>query len=188
MRVTLITEIDTRETFEFSMEAMAGKVITAVLDAEHCPVDAEVSFTVCDGDAIREMNREYRGIDRVTDVLSFPNLTFEAPSDFAQIAEDPYGCMDPETGRVFLGDIVLNAGRVREQAAAYGHSVLREFCFLIAHSTLHLCGYDHIEPSDAQTMEERQRVILDSMGITRDLTDEGSDVASCGDEIITGAH
>lgn len=180
MKVTLITEIETRETFEFSVRVQARKVIRAVLLAEHFPAEAEVSFTLCGDETIREMNRDYRGMDKVTDVLSFPNLIFDAPSDFSVIEEDPYGCIDPETGRVFLGDIVLNAARVREQAAAYGHSELREFSFLIAHSALHLCGYDHIEAEDAVLMEARQREILDGMGITRD--------AGSSEELITGAH
>lgn len=182
MRVTLITTIDTRETFEFSVRIQARRVIAAVLKAEHCPADAEVSFTLCGDEEIQEMNRDYRGMDKVTDVLSFPNLEFEAPGDFSQITEDPYSCMDPETGRVMLGDIVLNARRVKEQAEAYGHSILREFSFLIAHSALHLCGYDHMTPEEAAIMEERQRIILDGMGITRDLPDTD------GDEMIIGAH
>lgn len=179
MKVTLTTAIETKEIFEFSVRVQARKVIRAVLVAEQFPADAEVSFTLCGDEAILEMNRDYRGIDKVTDVLSFPNLAYAAPADFSMIEADPYGCIDPDTGRVFLGDIVLNATRVKEQAAAYGHSQLREFCFLIAHSTLHLCGYDHIEAEDAALMEERQRVILDRMGITRD---------GISNEMITGAH
>lgn len=188
MKVTLITTIDTEETFEFSARIQARKVIRAVLVAEHCPVDAEVSFTLCGDETIQEMNRDYRGIDKVTDVLSFPNLVFDEPSDFAMISEDPYSCMDPETGRVFLGDIVLNARRVKEQAQMYGHSVLREFSFLIAHSALHLCGYDHMTPDEAEIMENRQREILDRMGITRDLTDTAVVPGVDGDEIIVGVH
>lgn len=171
MRVTLITELDTEETFEFDVEAQAHKVISAVLTAEHCPADAEISFILCGDETIQEMNRDYRGIDKVTDVLSFPGLEFEEPADFSMIEEDPYGCIDPDSGRVMLGDIVLNARRVKEQAEAYGHSVLREFSFLIAHSALHLCGYDHMTPEEAEVMESRQRAILEELGITRDSID-----------------
>ena len=76
--------------------------------------------------------------------------------------------MDPDTGNISFGDIVINAGRVRSQATEYGHSEKREFAFLIAHSMLHLCGYDHMEEEEAAVMEGKQHKILDSMGITRD--------------------
>ena len=83
--------------------------------------------------------------------------------------EDAPDLFDPETGRLVLGDIVINAGRVKSQAAEYGHSELREFAFLIAHSTLHLCGYDHMTEEEAKDMESRQTRVLNQLGITREV-------------------
>ena len=77
-------------------------------------------------------------------------------------------CFDPDSGQLLLGQIILSADRVVQQAAAYGHSVRREFAFLVAHSMLHLCGYDHETAGEAAVMEEKQERILASLGITRD--------------------
>ena len=116
--------------------------------------------------AIQEMNRQFRDIDRPTDVLSFPNLSFETPSDFSMVEEDPADCCDPETGDLVLGDIVINTKRVKSQAAEYGHSEKREFAFLVAHSTL--CGYDHMSEEEAGVMEAKQEAALQALGITRE--------------------
>ena len=78
-------------------------------------------------------------------------------------------CFNPETGELMLGDIVLSLDKVEEQAANYGHSVTREYAFLIAHSMLHLMGYDHMEENDAKEMERRQAEILESLGIGRQI-------------------
>lgn len=168
-KVTLESSIHTKEKFDFSAKVQAKKVIREVLLEEGCPYDVDVSFTLVEDEEIHEMNRDYRGIDRATDVLSFPNLDYETPSDFSAAEEDPMSCLDPETGHLILGDIVLNAKRVKEQAIEYGHSNLREFSFLIAHSTLHLCGYDHMTPEEASVMEAKQEAALQALGITRDL-------------------
>ena len=168
-RVTLLTEINSAAAFDFSVRRVAAKVCRAALIEEKCPYPAEVSFTLTGNERIREINREFRDMDNVTDVLSFPNLEYDCPSDFEEAAKESSGCMDPETGRLVLGDIVLNADRVKEQAAEYGHSELREFAFLIAHSMLHLCGYDHETPEEAREMEERQEKILAGLGITREV-------------------
>ncbi len=167
-KVTLESSINTKEKFDFSAKIQAKKVIRQVLILEGCPYDVDVSFTLVDDEEIHEMNRDYRGIDRATDGLSFPGVEYETPSDFSVVEEDPFGYLDPDTGHLMLGDIVLNAKRVKEQAVEYGHSELREFSFLIAHSTLHLCGYDHMTPEEAKEMEEKQEHALQVLGITRD--------------------
>ena len=76
--------------------------------------------------------------------------------------------INPDTGKIMFGDIVINEKRVREQAIEYGHSERREFAFLVAHSMLHLCGYDHMESDEATVMEKKQEEVLSSLGITRD--------------------
>ena len=101
-------------------------------------------------------------------MLSFPNVDFETEGvfDIDEDAEADY--FDPDTGELILGDICISLDKVREQAEEYGHSLRREYAFLIAHSMLHLCGYDHMEPEEAARMEAKQEEILQTLGITRD--------------------
>jgi probable rRNA maturation factor len=120
-----------------------------------------------DNERIHEINLDTRQIDAPTDVLSFPMLDFSYPADFSGIEDGWGGYVNPDTGEVLLGDIVVSIDRVRSQAVEYGHSERREYAFLIAHSMLHLMGYDHMVPEDATVMEEHQRVILNALNITR---------------------
>ena len=93
-------------------------------------------------------------------------LDFTAPADFS-VAEEDDTCFHPESGELILGDIMICIPRMQEQAESYGHGQIREFAFLIAHSMLHLMGYDHMEPEEAKEMERKQEEILVSLGITR---------------------
>lgn len=138
------------------------------IDHEGFPYEAEVNLTLTDNEGIHEINRMYRQIDAPTDVLSFPMLSYEQAGDFSALEEDYEDNFNPDTGEIMLGDIVISVDRVREQAAAYGHSERREFAFLIVHSMLHLFGYDHMTPEDAAVMEPKQRQILEEMNISRD--------------------
>ena len=131
-------------------ETLMKRVIRRAVAAEYPNHRFEVNVTICDDAHIRELNREYRGIDRATDVLSFPFLDFETPDV-----------------TVLLGDIVISRDTAYRQAEEYGHSPKREFCFLAAHSALHLLGYDHETESERAEMEARQRLILDECGIKR---------------------
>ncbi len=121
-----------------------------------------------DNEGIRYFNKEYRDIDRETDVLSFPNVDFAEPGvfDIDEDAEADY--FDPESGELILGDIIISVDKIMEQAQNYGHSRLREFAFLVAHSMLHLSGYDHMEPEEAKVMEAKQEQVLTKLNITRD--------------------
>lgn len=166
--MTIYVENETAILFPFDITETACRVAEAVLEEEACPYEAEVNVLITDGEGIRAYNRDYRGIDAETDVLSFPNIPFEGPAEF-DIAEDMEAdCFQPDSGELILGDIILSADRIREQAEAYGHSQLREYAFLIAHSMLHLCGYDHMEEKEARVMEEKQNLILEGLGITRE--------------------
>ena len=118
------------------------------------------------------MNREFRQIDRSTDVLSFPQVEYPSPADFSWAEEHEVDCFDPDSGELVLGDIVVSLDHVKEQAAQYGHGCRREFAFLIAHSMLHLLGYDHMEAREAAVMEKKQADILDSLGIRRQPSEE----------------
>ena len=143
-------------------------VCEAVLESENCPYETQVNVVLTDNSGIREMNRECRGIDRETDVLSFPNVDFEQEGVFDIDEDREADYFDPDTGELMLGDILISVDKVMEQAQNYGHSVRREFAFLVAHSMLHLCGYDHMEEAEAKVMERKQDEILAGLGITRD--------------------
>lgn len=165
--MTILIEEETEVSFGFDYHTLADMVIAAACDAEKCPYEAEVNLTLVDNESIHKINREYRQIDRPTDVLSFPMLTYEAPADFSHVEDCVEDNFNPDTGELLLGDIILSVDKVREQAKAYGHSERREFAFLIVHSMLHLFGYDHETEQEREAMEHRQRDILDHLGITR---------------------
>lgn len=145
---------------------LADEVAEAVLDYENCPYESQVELLLTDNDEIQRINQEFRSIDRPTDVLSFPMIDFEHPAEYDFLEEDD-NCFDPETGELMLGNIVISKEKVISQAEEYGHSVKREYAFLIAHSMLHLLGYDHMEEEERAVMEEKQREILTKLGIER---------------------
>lgn len=145
---------------------LAEEVAEAVLDYENCPYESQVELLLTDNDEIQRINQEFRSIDRPTDVLSFPMIEFEHPAEYDFLEEDD-SCFDPETGELLLGNIVISKEKVISQAEEYGHSVKREYAFLIAHSMLHLLGYDHMEEEERAVMEGKQREILTKLGIER---------------------
>lgn len=151
----------------FQPEAVAKKVIEASLDMVECPYEAEVSLLLTGNKEIHQMNLEFRQIDSPTDVLSFPMAEYETPGNFSSLEDTQPDCFHPETGELILGDIVISVDKMTAQALEYGHSEKREFAFLVAHSMLHLMGYDHMEEDERTVMEEMQRKILDGVGITR---------------------
>ena len=166
--MTLFVENETDVVFDFSVEDTAREVAERVLLVEDCPYEVQINLLLTDNEGIHQFNLEYRGVDRETDVLSFPNLDFEQEGRF-EIEEDMEAdYFDPDTGELILGDIILSVDKIHEQAKEYGHSLLREFAFLVAHSMYHLCGYDHMEEDEARIMEEKQEAILAYLGITRD--------------------
>ena len=166
--MTSYVENETQQSFPFDAKALLERVAQAVLDSENCPYEAAVNLLLTDGEGIREYNKNYRNIDAETDVLSFPNIEYGQPSDFSQVEENEADYFDPDSGELLLGDIILSVDKVKEQAECYGHSQLRELAFLVTHSMLHLCGYDHMEEAEAGEMEEKQRAILEKLGITRE--------------------
>ncbi len=161
--ITCETEIDMGIPYGEIIE----DIVAAALDYEGCPYEAEVDVLLTDNEGIRGINLETRGINAPTDVLSFPMLELEPESDFSRAQEDVGGCFHPETGELLLGDIVISVEKVIEQAKKYGHSRERELAFLVAHSMLHLCGYDHMDDAGRERMEERQRAVLEGRGYRR---------------------
>ncbi len=166
--MTLYAENETDTTFPFDVENLAREVAEEVLKSEGCPYEVTLNLLLTDNEGIREYNRQYREIDKETDVLSFPNLDFESPAKFEIPREREADYFDPDTGELVLGDIIISVQRVQEQAESYGHSQKREFAFLVAHSMLHLCGYDHMEDGERLVMEEKQEAVLQRLGITRE--------------------
>lgn len=164
----LFIEYDVETEFDFNHEQVANDVVNEVLKMEKCPFDTEINILITDNETIHQINKETRDIDRATDVLSFPNMIFEIPSDF-QVSEDEMAdYIDPETDLFVLGEMILSYDKIFEQAEEYGHSVKREYAFLITHSVLHLCGYDHMTEEDAVVMQDKQEEVLNRLGITRD--------------------
>ena len=145
--------------------ALMEKVLTQVLANEEIRSEVMLGVTFVDPDRIRELNRAFRGVDSVTDVLSFPMLEGMLRD---KKPEELVGCVDPETGALEIGDLVLCCERAREQAAEYGHSVRREMGYLAAHGLLHLCGYDHETPEEREVMRRKEEAALEACRLTRD--------------------
>lgn len=126
------------------------RVVRFCVDAKYPTHRFEVNLTICDNQHIRVLNRQHRGKDSPTDVLSFPFYDFDTPKVMT-----------------LLGDIVISAQKAKEQASIYGHSLKRELCFLTAHSALHLLGYDHEDEKERELMEKKQAELLERLGIHR---------------------
>ena len=158
--MTIQMDNEAEKKLEIPCEEIIRDIISAALDYEQCPYEAEINVVLTDNPGIRQVNREYRQIDAPTDVLSFPMLEYVTPSDFSQ-AEDMFAdCFNPESGELMLGDIMISVDKVTEQAEKYGHSQKRELAFLVAHSMLHLFGYDHMEEEAAKAFEQLHIKIL----------------------------
>ena len=141
----------------YSLKMLVRRAVEATLDYEQYANPCEVSVTFTDNAQIRELNQRFRGIDRSTDVLSFPLFDFDGTTD-----EPP---IDELIG--MLGDIVLSLEQAAAQAEEYGHSFEREVAFLCVHSMLHLLGYDHeTGEEDEMDMRRRQSEIMDRMGLS----------------------
>ena len=154
MRLTVDWSNDqTKKKAGFFLKRLVKRAIRATLECEDFSYDPMVSVTFTDNEGIRGKNREFRGIDAPTDVLSFPIYDFRHGEG-------------PLPGEVCeLGDIVISLERAAEQAEDFGHSYEREVAFLTVHSVLHLLGYDHMEPEEELGMRERQRIVMRKLGL-----------------------
>lgn len=165
--MTLHIEEESNQVFDFDWKETARIVIEEALDQEECPYEVEIDLLLTTNEEIHKINLEYREIDNPTDVLSFPLVDYEMPGDFSLAEENEMEYFNPESGELMLGDIIISADKVLEQAEKYNHSVKREFAFLIAHSMFHLMGYDHMVPEEAKVMEEKQEAVLEALKIRR---------------------
>ncbi len=154
----MTTLIDIRtENFPKELEKVMETIALDSLRYEGFDENCEISISIVDNAEIQQINKQFRNIDRPTDVLSFPMLTFTEN----EIIEKN------ENGEIVLGDIIISLERAEEQAKEYGHSLKREVAFLTAHSMLHLLGYDHMEPEEEKEMFTKQKEILEAAGIPR---------------------
>ena len=159
MNVTVyFTNKQNKKKVGYRVRLLIKTAIEKTLRHERFRKNAEVSVSFVDNAEIHELNREFRGKDKPTDVLSFPMWE----------DDEIGGDIDPALGAVMLGDIVISTERALEQAKEYGHSFTREVCFLAVHSTLHLIGYDHeTSEADEKYMNDTQENILAKMGLRR---------------------
>lgn len=149
-------------------EKVICSIIEQAIQYVDCPFECEINIILTNNDTIKDINNEQRNIDNATDVLSFPLIDYTFPADFQNICENDAEYFNIQTGELLLGDIVISVDKVYEQAIAYNHSNTRELAFLVAHSMLHLFGFDHIDDNERIDMEKKQEEILTMKGYTRD--------------------
>ena len=163
MNSIFITNTQSKMEYTPVLRGVIRRAVNAALKYEKTPFDAEISVTLTDNVGIHELNRDFRGIDRPTDVLSFPLFEGGVPEDVASSDEE-----GEEKRKVPLGDIVISMEKALEQATEYDHSFEREVAFLCVHSVLHLLGYDHERSEEEEKdMFRRQDEILDAAGFVR---------------------
>lgn len=153
--------IDAKSTYEVLIEG----AVTTALKAEGIDDELEISVNIVDNNEIQGINKEQRGIDQPTDVLSFPMINYDGLTSVQQAIEMEKP--NPDSNRVYLGDVILSWDKVVEQSSDYGHSLERELSFLVVHSVLHLLGYDHMTPEEEKLMIGRQQAIMTALGIER---------------------
>ena len=158
IKVYNIEYLDLEEKKEY--ETIISNVLEKCFEIEHLPNDKFlVSVTLTNPENIRRINKEYRNIDKSTDVLSFP--MFEKEELEKIVKEQAFEYMD------ILGDMVISIEQVEVQAKEYGHSFERELSYMIVHSFYHLMGYDHIKEEDKDKMRPKEEFVLNELGITR---------------------
>lgn len=163
---------------EFSNDQKLFQLSDEIKNLINCSIDTalkfesfnhnyEISVVITDNAGIKKMNNQYRSIDRETDVLSFPMIEFSKYNLNGLTYEISGDEINPETGNVMLGDIVISIEKATQQALEYGHSFEREMAFLTVHSTLHLLGYDHMLSDEESVMREKEEKILASINLSR---------------------
>lgn len=152
------------------LEDILTNIIDYALKEEKVNIDYEVSIIFIDNEQIKELNKNFRNIDKETDVLSFPMLEYPAQKVYKDVYEDySFEYSDLNEGRLVLGDIALSLEKAEEQSKDYGHSFLREAAYLTIHSVLHLLGYDHMEETEKTLMRKREEEILEKFNIFRHI-------------------
>ena len=159
--------IDNQQSKTEDFQSFFEEVLDKTLEFLNLQTQVEVSLLLVDNEEIQHLNRNYRGIDNATDVLSFPMLDLD-PSDKEDWLEELEGSVTADDQQVVLGDIVISVEKAEEQAKEYGHGVKRELGFLLIHGVLHLLGYDHEKgESEEQAMNAIQDEILEELSLLR---------------------
>ncbi len=154
--MNLLINDSTNGLFKPEHQNVISKVLACALEFENITANPEISVSIVTNEQIQSLNQKFRGIDKPTDVLSFPLIEFDGRDKNILIAQN-----------VLLGDIVISIQKAFEQASAYNHSIEREIGFLTAHGILHLLGYDHIDPEDEKIMFDTQNKILEKAALQR---------------------
>ncbi len=156
MKIEWIRDVDFPQDILCRMQLAADRST----QCEGISVPCSVSVRLCSDETIREINAAHRGIDRTTDVLSFPTVIYPKGKTAGSCSRTLMMEYDDETGACFLGDIVIAVPHVFSQAEEYGHSAEREACYLLIHGICHLMGYDHMEEADKKKMRSMEEKIL----------------------------
>ncbi|KRQ86649.1 Endoribonuclease YbeY [Caloramator mitchellensis] len=149
--------------FDESLKNLIINSISQTLKSEGFNHEFEINVYIVDNNEIKEINNEFRNINRETDVLSFPMIDFKLRNKYEVFEDDK----NPESGCVLLGDMILSLEKAMEQSIEYGHTFEREIAFLTVHSTLHLLGYDHEDEGERKVMREKEEDILNNLGLVR---------------------
>lgn len=157
-----------QDIFEIDAHEFIDNVVRHVLKFEEVDIECELNVFLVDNKKIREINLEYRGIDRSTDCLSFPMLNYKKGNVFKdQYKNYEFKNYELDDGKLILGDIIISLEKANEQSIEFNHSFERETKYLLIHSLLHLLGYDHIEDSEKQIMRVREKSIIKYLKIFR---------------------
>lgn len=150
------------------LESTIKSVIEHALKEEKVDIPCEISVIFIDNEEIKNINRENRNIDKITDVLSFPMIEYPKGNVFKEVYADcEFEQSDLDDGNLVLGDIALSLEKAKEQSIEFCHSFLREASYLTVHSVLHLLGYDHMEAHEKEIMRKREEEILNKFALTR---------------------
>ena len=150
------------------LETVIKDVIEYTLCEEKLSIDNEVSVIFIDNEEIKEINKKYRGIDKITDVLSFPMLNYPENKVFKEVYINyKFDQSDLYDEKLVIGDVALSLERAKQQSEEFGHSFIRECAYLTVHSVLHLLGYDHMKEEQKNIMRKREEEILNNFSLSR---------------------
>lgn len=149
------------------LESYYNNLLNEVVKTFNITNEIEINVEFVSKLAIKKLNKQFRNINKVTDVLSFPTLELKMPLENMLLKQNFVDDINPETNNIMLGDIYICFNRVKKQAKEYGHSVLRESCYLFLHGVLHLLGFDHIKEEDKTEMRKYEELVLNNLDIQR---------------------
>ncbi len=149
------------------LESYYNNLLNEVVKTFNITNEIEINVEFVSRLAIKKLNKQFRNINKVTDVLSFPTLELKMPLENMLLKQNFVDDINPETNNIMLGDIYICFNKVKKQAKEYGHSVLRESCYLFLHGVLHLLGFDHIKEEDKTEMRKYEELVLNNLDIQR---------------------